>query len=159
MGSVELNPISLEITYGIERISMFLQGMDNCYDLVWARGKNKRDIRYGDVALEQERQFSKYNFEFADAGFYSKLFDMYEGEFNRLLNAELLFPAYDALVHSGHSFNMLDACGAVSVAGRTEYITRIRSMARKAAEAYISLRKALGYPMLEEYTPWRNRNA
>ena len=160
MGSLELDPVSLEITYGLERIAMFLQETDNCYDLVWVEAKEgRREFRYGDVFLEAERQFSRYNFEESDPEFYRRLFDMHEAEFERLMGKGLVLPAYDMLMHAGHAFNMLDARGAVSVAGRTEYIARIRAMARKAAEGWLRLREEKGFPLLKPYVPWKERNA
>ncbi len=157
MGSIELNPISLEITYGIERIAMFLFDSDNCYDLEWAKARGEdREIRYGDLTLEQERQFSRYNFKVASVELYSKLFEMYSDEFDLALNEGLVLPAYDALIHAGHAFNMLDARGAISVAGRAAYIGRVRAMARKAAETWVAQREALGHPLRSPWKGWRN---
>lgn len=160
MGSVELNPISLELTYGLERIAMFLQECDNCYDLIWVRDPiNGRDLRYGDLLLESERQFSAYNFEHSDPEFYRAQFDSYEREFQRLIALNLVYPAYDSLIHAGHAFNMLDARGAVSVAGRAAYIGRIRAMARAAAENYVQLRADKNHPLNRNYIPWKERYA
>ncbi|GAB4156518.1 MAG: glycine--tRNA ligase subunit alpha [Planctomycetota bacterium] len=156
MGSFELKPISLEITYGLERIAMFLQDVDNVYDLEWVRAKNGRKLSYGDLMLESERQFSRYNFEVADIELYKVLFEKYSAEFERTLGAGLVLPAYDSLVHAGHCFNVLDARGAVSVAGRAQYIAAIRGMARKAAEAYLSLREELKHPLLREWQSWHS---
>ncbi len=160
MGSIELNPISLELTYGLERIAMFLQECDNCYDLIWVRDPiNGRDLRYGDLLLEPERQFSAYNFEHSDPEFYRAQFDSYEREFQRLIALNLVYPAYDSLIHAGHAFNMLDARGAVSVAGRAAYIGRIRAMARAAAENYVQLRADKNHPLNRNYIPWKERYA
>lgn len=144
IGSIELNPISLELTYGLERIAMFIQKKDSVFDLEWAPG-----LSYGDVHLEDERQFSKYNFELADVDMHLELFDMYEAEAERLLDAELVLPAYDYVLKCSHAFNMLDARGAIGVAQRTAYIGRVRKLARRVAESYIALRESLGFPMLK----------
>ena len=143
IGSIELNPISLELTYGLERIAMFIQKKDSVFDIEWAPG-----LSYGDVHLEDERQFSKYNFELADVDMHLQLFDMYEAEADRLLDAELVLPAYDYVLKCSHAFNMLDARAAIGVAQRTAYIGRVRKLARRVAESYITLRESLGFPML-----------
>ena len=143
IGSIELNPISLELTYGLERIAMFIQKKDSVFDIEWAPG-----LSYGDVHLEDERQFSKYNFELADVDMHLQLFDMYEAEADRLLDAELVLPAYDYVLKCSHAFNMLDARAAIGVAQRTAYIGRVRKLARRVAESYIALRESLGFPML-----------
>jgi len=144
IGSIELNPISLELTYGLERIAMFIQKKDSVFDLEWAPG-----LSYGDVHLEDERQFSKYNFELADADMHLELFDVYEAEAERLLDAELVLPAYDYVLKCSNAFNMLDARGVIGVAQRTAYIGRVRKLARRVAESYIALRESLGFPMLK----------
>ncbi|MFA4987027.1 MAG: glycine--tRNA ligase subunit alpha [Candidatus Brocadiia bacterium] len=160
MGSLELKPISLEITYGLERIAMFLQNRDNVFDLTFAADpQGHRDLRYGDLFLEPERQFSKYSFEVAEAEFHRNLFEMYEKEFGRLIRAGLTYPAYDAMMHCGHAFNMLDASGALSVATRAAYIGRIRAMARSSAESYLASRAAAEFPLNRPYVEWKDRNA
>jgi glycyl-tRNA synthetase alpha chain len=143
VGSIDLNPISCELTYGLERIAMFIQKVNSVYDLEWADG-----VTYGDVHLEDEKQFSKYNFEIADAGMHFKLFEMYEAECRRALDADLVMVAYDYVLKCSHAFNMLDARGAIGVAERTAYIGRVRKLARAVAEMYIALRERLGFPML-----------
>ena len=147
VGSIPLDPISTELTYGLERIAMFIQKKDSIFDLEWADG-----VTYGDVHLEDERQFSKYNFELADAAMHFKLFDMYEAECKRALEAELVMVAYDYVLKCSHAFNMLDARGAIGVAQRTAYIGRVRKLARGVAESYIKLRERLGFPMAKAAT-------
>jgi len=145
IGSLDLDPISLELTYGLERIAMFIQKTDSVFELEWAPG-----LSYGDVHREDERQFSKYNFELADVEMHLELFDVYEAEAERLLDAELVLPAYDYVLKCSHAFNMLDARGAIGVAQRTAYIGRVRKLARRVAEDYVSLRESLGFPMLKK---------
>jgi len=148
VGGVELDPISLELTYGLERVCMFLQGKESIFDLEWVDG-----CTYGDIHHEDEVQFSTYNFELADVDMYLKLFDIFEAEAGRLLEADLVLPAYDNVLHCSHTFNMLDARGAIGVAQRTEYIARVRKLARGCAEAYLALRERLGFPLLKEGAP------
>jgi glycyl-tRNA synthetase alpha chain len=147
VGSIPLDPLSTELTYGLERIAMFIQKKDSIFDLEWADG-----VTYGDVHLEDERQFSRYNFELADAAMHFKLFDMYEAECVRTLEAELVMVAYDYVLKCSHAFNMLDARGAIGVAQRTAYIGRVRKLARGVAESYIKLRERLGFPMAKAAT-------
>jgi len=144
VGSIPLDPISTELTYGLERIAMFIQKKDSIFDLEWADG-----VTYGEVHLEDERQFSKYNFELADIEMHFKLFEIYEAECKRVLDADLVMVAYDYLLKCSHTFNMLDARGAIGVAQRTAYIGRVRKLARGVAEAYIKMRERLGFPMLK----------
>jgi len=132
IGSVDLDPITVELTYGIERIAMFVQKVENVFDLEWVEG-----IRYGEVHHEDEVQFSRYNFEIADVAMLLQQFDMYERESLRCIDAELPLPAYDYVLKCSHAFNLLDARGAISVAERTKYIGRVRNMARKVAEGYL----------------------
>ena len=134
VGGIELDPISTEITYGLERIAMFIQGKDSVYDLEWVEG-----VKYGDVHLEDERQFSKYNFEVADVQTMFKLFDMFEAECRRCLDEGLVLVAYDYVMKASHAFNMLDARGAISVTERTGYIARVRNMARGVAQGYVAM--------------------
>jgi glycyl-tRNA synthetase alpha chain len=143
IGSVELEPISVELTYGIERIAMFVQQKSSVYDLEWVDG-----LTYGQVHHEDEVQFSTYNFEVADVDAQFKMFDMYEAECNACLEKDLPLPAYDYVLKCSHTFNLLDARGAISVAERTGYIARVRNMARAVAESYLELRERLGYPLL-----------
>jgi glycyl-tRNA synthetase alpha chain len=145
VGSLALNPISLELTYGLERIAMFIQKKDNLFDLEWTDR-----LTYGDVHHEDEVQFSKYNFELSDTSMHSRLFDMYEREAERLLDEELVLPAYDYVLKCSHTFNMLDARGAIGVAQRTKYIGRVRKLARRTAELYVKDREQQGFPLLKK---------
>jgi glycyl-tRNA synthetase alpha chain len=144
VGGIDLKPISVEITYGIERISMYLQGIDNVYDLEWTPG-----IKYGDVHRRGEVEFSIYNFEEADVSFLFQLFDMYEKESLRLIEKGLVLPAYDYCLKCSHTFNLLEARGAISVTERTQYIARVRNLARLSAEGYYKQREAMGFPLLK----------
>ena len=134
VGGIELNPISAEITYGTERIAMYLQGVDNVFDLEWTKG-----VTYGDIHLEDEKQFSKYNFEAADVKALMSTFTAYETEGKRLAGQGLVLPAYDCCVKTSHLFNLLDARGAFSVAERTSYIARVRALAYQCAEGYVAM--------------------
>jgi len=136
VGGIELNPISAELTYGTERIAMYLQGVDNVFDLAW-----NEEVTYGDIHLEDEKQFSKYNFEVADVKVLMSIFTAYEAEGKRLTGQGLVLPAYDCCVKTSHLFNLLDARGALSVAERTAYIARVRSLARLCAEEYLGVAK------------------
>lgn len=146
VGGIDLNPVCVEITYGVERIAMYLQGIDNVYDLEWAHG-----IKYGDVHHRGEWEFSTYNFETADIAMLRKLFDMYEAESIRTAGKELVLPAYDYCLKCSHAFNLLDARGAISVAERTNYIARVRNLAKLSAEGYIKQREKMGFPLLERW--------
>ncbi len=143
-GSIELSPISVEFTYGLERIAMYLQGVDNVYDLKW-----NDDITYGDVHHQQEVEQSTYNFEVADVDVLFDLFSKYENEAKRILEERsLVLPAYEYTLKCSHTFNLLDARGAISVTERTGYIARIRNLARRCAEGYLAQREAMGFPLL-----------
>lgn len=144
-GGIELNPIPVEITYGIERIAMYLQGVDNVYDLKWTG-----EIKYGDVHHRGEVEFSTYNFEAADVEMLFCLFDMYEKESRRLVEKSLVFPAYDYCLKTSHAFNLLDARGAISVTERMGYILRVRTLARLCAEGYLKQREEMGFPLLKK---------
>ena len=133
VGGIELNPISVELTYGTERIAMYLQGVDNVFDLLWTDG-----VTYGDIHHEDEVQFSKYNFEVADVKALMSIFTAYEAEGKRLGEQGLVLPAYDCCIKASHLFNLLDARGALSVAERTAYIARVRGLARVCAEGHSS---------------------
>jgi len=133
VGGIDLSPISVEITYGIERIAMYLQDVDNVYRIKW-----NDSVLYGDIYLEPEREYSVYNFEEADAAMLRRLFDSFEAEGERLLKErELVYPAYDFCLKCSHAFNILDARGALSVAERTNYIARVRNLAKMSAELYV----------------------
>ena len=143
-GGIDLKPVSVEITYGIERIAMFVQGVDSVYDLKW-----NDELSYGDVHHRSEVEFSKHNFEEADVDMHLNLFAMYEAECRKLAEKELPLPAYDYCLKCSHSFNLLDARGAISVTERTGYIGRVRNLARMCAEAYVRTREELGHPLLK----------
>lgn len=144
IGGVELNPITVELTYGTERIAMYLQQVNNVFDLEWTDG-----IAYGDIHHRMEVQFSTYNFEEADVLMLSATFQAFEAEARRLIDKGLTLPAYDYCIKTSHLFNLLDARGAISVAERTMYIARVRALARQCAESYLKEREALGYPLLK----------
>jgi len=131
-GGMELKPVSGELTYGLERIAMYLQGVDSVFDIEWTKG-----IKYGNIHHRDEVEYSFYNFQEADTDMLFKLFDMYEKEAVRLLGKELVLPAYDYCLKSSHTFNLLDARGAISVAERTRFIGRVRDIAKKCAEGYL----------------------
>jgi len=145
-GSVELQPIPVELTYGLERISMYLQGVDNVYDLQW-----NEYLHYGDIHHQQEVEQSTYNFEKADVNMLFDLFNQYEAEAKRSVENSLVLPTYEYCLKCSHTFNLLDARGAISVTERTGYIARIRNLARAGAEVYLKQREALGYPLMGKY--------
>ena len=145
-GSIRLDPISVEITYGLERISMYLQEKENVFDLMW----NDR-LTYGDVHKKGEWELSVYNFETADVDMLVKMFDMQERESIKLSEKGLVLPAYDYCLKCSHTFNILDARGAISVTERTHYIDRIRNLARLAAKNYLVQREEMGYPLIIDY--------
>jgi glycyl-tRNA synthetase alpha chain len=145
IGGMELNPITVEITYGTERIAMYLQQVDNVFDLAWTDG-----ITYGDIHHETEVQFSRYNFEQGDVAMLGATFQAFEAESQRMLAHGLTLPAYDYCIKTSHLFNLLDARGAISVAERTGYIARVRALARQCAEGYIKEREAMGHPLLKQ---------
>jgi len=142
-GGIELNPIPVEITYGIERIAMYLQGVDNVFDLEWTKG-----VKYGDIHHRGEVEFSRYNFEEADVEMLFRLFEMYEKEAKTLAEKGLILPAYDDTLKTSHIFNLLDARGAISVTERVGYILRVRTLARLCAEGYLKQREEMGFPLL-----------
>ena len=144
-GSIELSPVSVELTYGLERISMYLQGVDSVFDLKW-----NGSTTYGDVHHRQEVEQSTYNFEKADIDMLLDLFNRYEAEAIRTIKELLVFPAYEYCLKCSHTFNLLDARGAISVTERTGYIARIRNLARACAEEYLNQREAMGFPMLKK---------
>jgi glycyl-tRNA synthetase alpha chain len=145
VGSLVCKPVLGEITYGLERLAMYLQGVENVFDLVWAPG-----ITYGDVYHQNEVEQSKYNFEHANVEWLFRLFGEFEAEAKRLMAARLPLPAYEMVMKCSHTFNLLDARGAISVTERAAYIGRVRALAREVAQAYYAAREALGFPMLEQ---------
>jgi glycyl-tRNA synthetase alpha chain len=150
VGGVECYPVTGEITYGLERLAMYLQGVDSVYDLVWTKGQFGT-VTYGDVFHQNEVEQSTYNFEYAPVDKMFELFDFYEAEATRLIEAKLPLPAYEQVVKASHSFNLLDARGAISVTERQRYILRVRTLARSIATSYVAARAELGFPMAEPH--------
>ena len=148
VGGVECYPVTGEITYGLERLAMYLQGVDSVYDLVWTKGQFGT-VTYGDVFHQNEVEQSTYNFEYAPVDKMFELFDFYEAEASRLIEAELPLPAYEQVIKASHCFNLLDARGAISVTERQRYILRVRTLARSIAQSYVAARAKLGFPMAE----------
>lgn len=146
VGGLECYPVSGEITYGLERIAMVLQGVDSIYDLVWARGPDG-DVSYGDVFHQNEVEMSAYNFEQANTDFLFSFFDECEAQSQKLIEAGLSLPAYEMVMKASHAFNLLDARHAISVTERQRFILRVRALARAVAEAYFEARAALGFPL------------
>ncbi len=142
-GSIELHPIAVELTYGLERIAMYLQGVDNVYHLRW-----NANVTYGQVHHQQEVEGSTYNFEVADVATLFDLFQKYEAESRRVMERSLVLPAYEYCLKCSHTFNLLDARGAISVTERTGYIARIRNLARACADGYLRQRETMGFPLL-----------
>ncbi len=149
VGGLECYPVAGEITYGLERIAMYLQGVDSIYDLVWARGP-QGDVSYGDVFHQNEVEMSRYNFEEADTTQLSAQFDHCESEAMRLIEKNLPLPAYEMVMKASHAFNLLDARHAISVTERQRFILRVRTLSRAVAEAYFNARAALGFPLASE---------
>mgnify|MGYP001967757101 FL=1 len=145
VGGIDLSPVTVELTYGLERISMYLQNIDNVYDLQW-----NNTIKYGDVHLETEKQFSRFNFEASNKERFLEWFEMYEAEAFELLEKKLVLPAYDFTLKCSHAFNQLDARGAISVTERTGYIGRVRKLASLCAQEYVFQRKEMDYPLLKK---------
>jgi len=158
-GGIEVDVVSAELTYGLDRIGMMLQGKSRVQDLVWCAGRRDArglggmpDVTWAELWLENEREFSRYNFEEADIRGHFELFAFWEKEASRFLDMDppLVYPGYDAVIKTSHVFNVLDARGAISVSERVGYIARVRRLARKAAEAYVRQRERLGYPLLQD---------
>jgi glycyl-tRNA synthetase alpha chain len=145
VGGLDLKPVSLEITYGLERIAMYLQEVENVYDLKWTK-----DINYGDVHHMTEVEGSKFNFDYSDAEVLMSMFNSFEGEARRLAKEGLVIPAYEHVLKCSHAFNLLDARGAISVTERTAYIARVRNLAKRCASEYLKQREELGFPLLKE---------
>ncbi len=142
---IDLSADQREITYGIERIAMYLQDVDSVYKIRW-----NENVLYGDIYLAPEREYSIYNFEEADAAMLRALFDSYEAEGEKLIKErELVYPAYDFCLKCSHAFNILDARGALSVTERTNYIARVRNLAKLSAELYVKKREEMGFPLLK----------
>jgi glycyl-tRNA synthetase alpha chain len=144
-GGIDCRPVSIEITYGLERLTMYLQGVNSIFEIQW-----NETITYGDIYLQGEIENSTYNFEASTPELLFQLFGLYEQEAKQLMERKLVLPALDYVLKCSHSFNLLDARGVISVAERTRYIGRTRSLARQVAQLYLEQREALGFPLLKE---------
>jgi len=144
-GGIDCKPVSVEITYGLERLTMYLQNVNSIFDIHW-----NDELTYGDVFLQGEIENSTYNFEASDPELLFTLFGLFEKEVERLIEKSLVLPAYDNVLKCSHTFNLLDARGAISVTERTRYILRIRNLARQVAQLYLKQREALGFPLLKQ---------
>lgn len=146
VGGIPLSPVSVEFTYGLERIAMYQQGVNNVYDLQW-----NDHLNYGDVHHRGEVEWSHHNFEAADVEMLLQLFNMFEAEALRMHDQKLVLPCYDYCLKCSHTFNLLDARGAISVTERTNYIARVRNLARLTAHAYVAQREEMGFPLLKKW--------
>jgi glycyl-tRNA synthetase alpha chain len=144
VGGLECKPVAVEITYGLERLASYIQEKENVFELEWVNG-----YTYGDVFLQPEYEHSKYTFELSDVDMLFTLFNTYEAEAKRLMQERLVFPAYDYVLKCSHTFNLLDARGAISVTERTGYIARVRNLSREVAQTYLAERERLGFPLLK----------
>ena len=144
VGGLEVKPVALEITYGLERIAMYLQNVDSVYDVMW-----NNNLKYGDIYLQNEIEQSKYNFEYSNPERLFTLFDLAEAECYSCLDAKIVLPAYDWVLKCSHTFNLLDARGVISKDERINYINRVRRMAAAVAKLYVEQREELGYPLLK----------
>jgi len=147
VGGVEIRPVALELTYGLERIAMYLQNKDSVYDIYW-----NKNIKYGEIYLQNEIEQSKYNFEYSTPELLFEIYDKYSQEAKNCLEHDLVLPAYDCVLKCSHTFNLLDARGVISKDERTNYINRIRKMASETAELYVKQREKMGFPLLKETT-------
>ncbi len=145
VGGLPCKPVLGEITYGLERLAMYLQGVENVYDLIWTEG-----VSYGDVYHQNEVEQSRYNFEYANVEWLLQQFNDFEREATRLMDAGLALPGFEMVMKCSHTFNLLDERGAISVTERAAYIGRVRTLSRKVARAYFDAREALGFPMLNK---------
>ncbi|MDG1445631.1 MAG: glycine--tRNA ligase subunit alpha, partial [Methylophilaceae bacterium] len=145
VGGINCKPITGEITYGLERLAMYLQGVENVYDLEYSPG-----VKYGDVFLQNEKEQSAYNFEHSDVAFLLTAFNAHEKQAEHLMTEKLALPAYEQVLKAAHTFNLLDARGAISVTERAAYIGRIRNLARSVAASYLDSRARLGFPMAQK---------
>ena len=149
VGGIDCRPTTGEITYGLERLAMYLQGVDNVYNLIWTQRPDGRQLTYGDVFHQNEVEQSTYNFEHSDAAFLFEAFTAYEKNAKYLIEQQLALPAYEQILKAAHTFNLLDARGAISVTERAAYIGRIRNLARSVAQSYLDSRARLGFPMAD----------
>ena len=145
VGGITCKPITGEITYGLERLAMYIQNVDSVYDIQWTDG-----ISYGDVFLQNEKEQSSYNFKFSDSEFLLKAFTSHAKQANKLVEENLALPAYEQVLKAAHTFNLLDARGVISVTERADYIGKIRDISRNVASAYLMSRKKLGFPMADK---------
>ena len=145
VGGIDCKPITGEITYGLERLAMYIQGVNNVYDLTWTN-----NLKYGDAYLQNEIEQSAYNFEHSDADFLFQAFTAHEKQANHLISEHLALPAYEQVLKAAHSFNLLDARGSISITERAEYIGRIRNLARNVASSYLQSRANLGFPLADK---------
>ena len=147
VGGLQTGPVTSEVTYGLERLASYIQEVDSVYDIEWAPG-----VKYGEIFLQPEFEHSKYSFEISNQDMLLENFEKFEAEAKRCLDEHLVHPAYDYVLKCSHTFNLLDAHGAVSVTERAGYIARIRNLARVVAKTFVAERKRLGYPLLDEAT-------
>ena len=153
VGGLDCKPVLGELTYGLERLALYLQGKDSVFDLVWVDGAETHastPVLYGDVFHQNEVEQSRYNFELADTAMLSQHFGQFESEAKRLMAAQCVLPAYEMVLKCSHAFNLLDARGAISVTERAAYIGRVRNLARAVAQGYYESREKLGFPMLKQ---------
>ncbi|GAA5132177.1 glycine--tRNA ligase subunit alpha [Alloalcanivorax gelatiniphagus] len=148
VGGIDCYPVTGEITYGLERLAMYIQGVDSVYDLVWSKGPSGT-VTYGDVFLQNEVEMSTFNFEYANVDALFGQFDLFEAESTKLIEAGLPLPAYEYVLKASHTFNLLDARKAISVTERQRFILRVRTLARAVAQAYFDTRRKLGFPMAD----------
>lgn len=149
VGGLECSPVTGEITYGLERLAMYIQEVDSIYDLVWTNGQFGT-VTYGDVFLQNEKEQSAYNFEHADTELLFRHFDEYEQESEKLIKLGLPLPAYEQVMKASHAFNLLDARHSISVTERQRFILRVRTLSKMCAEAYFSSREEMGFPLLTQ---------
>ena len=155
VGGLPCSPVSGEITYGLERIAMYLQEVDSIYDLVWTEGPSGK-VTYGDVFLQNEKEMSAYNFEYANVEKLFEQFEVCEAESKKLIEVDLPLPAYEMVLKASHTFNLLDARHAISVTERARYIGRVRALSKGVAEAYFNKREALGFPLCDQNAGGKN---
>ena len=147
VGGIEVKPVALEITYGLERIAMYLQNVSSVFDVMW-----NKSLKYGEIYLQNEIEQSKYNFEYSNAKTLFTMFDLLEEEVKNCLEAKLVLPAYDYVLKCSHTFNLLDARGVISKDERINYINRVRTMAAGVAKLYVEQRESLGFPLCKKET-------
>ena len=145
VGGLEIRPVALEITYGLERIAMYLQNVDSVFDVMW-----NKELKYGEIYLQNEIEQSKYNFEYSSAERLFKMFDLFQEEVESCIESKIVLPAYDYVLKCSHTFNLLDARGVISRDERINYINRVRRMAAMVAQLYVEQRKELGFPLLKK---------